>query len=154
METTEPIANGEKPMASPELPIHEHAANEGTKLGGWQRVCKGFERQLLANNLEARGIERVEPDERQDLRLLGYSQVAIMWFSVNLAANNITLGMLGPAIFSLGFVDACLLSVSGAFVGCLVVAYIATVGPKSGNRTMIFSRCVPFWREWASLTSM
>jgi purine-cytosine permease-like protein len=142
MKPTAPTAEHEKPIANHELPLHEHEANDGTNLGGWQRAWNSFERQLVAYNFEARGIERVEPDERQDLRLLGYSQVAIMWFSVNLAANNITLGMLGPAVFSLGFVDACLLSVFGAFVGCLVVAYIATFGPKSGNRTMIFSRCV------------
>lgn len=125
------------------LPVHEHETqNHSTTLGKAQRGWKSFERQLVAYNLEARGIQRVEPDERQDLRLLGYSQVAIMWFSVNLAANNITLGMLGPAVFALGFLDSCLLSVFGAFVGSLVVAYIATFGPKSGNRTMIFSRYV------------
>ncbi|KAJ8111468.1 hypothetical protein OPT61_g5941 [Boeremia exigua] len=113
-------------------------------LGAWKK----FERQLVAYNLEARGIQRVEPDERQDLRALGYSQVAIMWFSVNLAANNITLGMLGPVVFALGFVDSCLLSVFGALVGSVVVAYIATFGPKSGNRTMIFSRYSMGW--WPS----
>jgi hypothetical protein len=139
------IPNDEKtifaPNTNPDLPVHGHdAPNDATLLGRMRRGWQGFERQLVVYNLEARGIQRVEPDERQELRLLGYSQVAIMWFSVNLAANNITLGMLGPVVFSLGFVDACLLSVFGAFVGSMVVAYIATFGPKSGNRTMIFSR--------------
>jgi hypothetical protein len=139
------IANDEKTIFAPntdlDLPIHGNdARNDATKLGRIRRGWQSFERQLVAYNLEARGIQRVESDERQDLRLLGYSQVAIMWFSVNLAANNITLGMLGPVVFALGFVDACLLSVFGAFVGSLVVSYIATFGPKSGNRTMIFSR--------------
>lgn len=113
-----------------------------------QTKWKAFEKQLVAYNLEARGIQRVESEERQDLRLLGYSQVAIMWFSVNLAANNITLGMLGPAVFALGFLDSCLLSVFGALIGSLVVAYIATFGPRSGNRTMIFSRYIMGW--WPS----
>lgn len=128
--------------ANETLPITEHATplTDTTVLHRLQQTCKAFETQLIAYNLEARGIQRVEPDERQDLRSLGYSQVAIMWFSVNLAANNITLGMLGPAVFHLGFRDSCLLAVFGALVGCLVVAYIATFGPKSGNRTMIFSR--------------
>jgi NCS1 nucleoside transporter family len=120
----------------------------GVKGGKWQETWTAFERQLVAYNLEARGIERVEPDERQDLRLLGYSQVAIMWFSVNLAANNITLGMLGPVVFMLGFLDSCMVGIFGAFVGSCVVAYIATFGPKSGNRTMIFSRYVMGW--WPS----
>ncbi|KAH9860915.1 hypothetical protein IAQ61_010651 [Plenodomus lingam] len=135
----------------PRLPTDEQATmrnDDGTAMGRMQQAWKAFERQLVAYNLEARGIQRVEPDERQDLHLLGYSQVSIMWFSVNLAANNITLGMLGPVVFALGFLDACLLSVFGAFVGCLVVAYIATFGPKSGNRTMIFSRYIMGW--WPS----
>jgi hypothetical protein len=133
-----------KTTLAPELPMHGGTSQnqDQTFLGRLRRAWAGFERQLVVYNLEARGIQRVEADERQDLRLLGYSQVAIMWFSVNLAANNITLGMLGPAVFHLGFLDSCLLSVFGAFVGSLVVAYIATFGPKSGNRTMIFSRFV------------
>jgi hypothetical protein len=141
------VANNEKANfapnmnTGPELPVHGHEAHhDATLLGRTQRAWKSFERQLVAYNLEARGIQRVEPNERHDLRTLGYSQVAIMWFSVNLAANNITLGMLGPAVFALGFLDACMLSIFGALVGSLVVAYIATFGPKSGNRTMIFSR--------------
>ncbi|KAF1916551.1 permease for cytosine/purines, uracil, thiamine, allantoin-domain-containing protein [Ampelomyces quisqualis] len=134
----------------PPLPVHGHEARQedGTLLERTYSAWKSFESQLVAYNLEARGIQRVDSDERQNLRLLGYSQVAIMWFSVNLAANNITLGMLGPAVFALGFLDACLLSVSGAFVGSLVVAYIATFGPKGGNRTMIFSRYIMGW--WPS----
>jgi hypothetical protein len=132
-----PDANG-----APGLPVHrlEARSGDGTALGRTQGAWKGFERQLAAYNLEARGIQRVEPDERQELRSLDYYQVAIMWFSVNLAANNITLGMLGPAVFTLGFLDSCMTSIFGALVGSLVVAYIATFGPKSGNRTMIFSR--------------
>lgn len=127
---------------------HDVQPQPETQLSRLQLMWQRFERQLVAYNLEARGIARVEPHERQDLHLLGYSQVAIMWFSVNLAANNITLGMLGPVIFVLGFTDACLLSIFGAFVGCVVVAYIATFGPKSGNRTMIFSRYIMGW--WPS----
>jgi NCS1 nucleoside transporter family len=117
-----------------------------TELTGIRRAWTNFERKLVEYNFETRGIQRVQPDERHDLRTLG--SVAVMWFSVNLAANNITLGMLGPAVFALGFLDSCLLGVGGAFVGCLVVAYVATFGPKSGNRTMIFSRYIMGW--WPS----
>ncbi|EMD88461.1 hypothetical protein COCC4DRAFT_44095 [Bipolaris maydis ATCC 48331] len=136
------------PGASSSPLTHDIERQDDVRYAKWQKTWKTFESQLVAYNLEARGIQRVEPHERHDLRLLGYSQVAIMWFSVNLAANNITLGMLGPAVFALGFTDACLLSVFGALVGCLVVAYVATFGPKSGNRTMIFSRYITGW--WPS----
>lgn len=115
-------------------------ANEGGIKSNLQAKWRVFEKQLVAYNLEARGIERVEPDERHDLRRLGYAQIAVLWVSFNLAANNITLGMLGPAVFHLGFLDSCLCAVFGMLVGCLPVAYIATFGPRSGNRTMIVAR--------------
>ena len=49
-------------------------------------------KELVSENFEARGIRRVEPDERHSRKRLGYTQVAVLWFSINLAANNITLG--------------------------------------------------------------
>ena len=125
------------------LPSNDTSATNPTTFAGKIRTqWKRFEKQLVAYNLEARGIQRVEPDERHDLRSLGYTQIAVLWFSINLAANNITLGMLGPAVFGLGFLDSSLCAVFGMLVGCLSVAYIATFGPRSGNRTMIFSRLV------------
>lgn len=132
------------------LPTSERGAQPdvGTFSGRWQAQWKAFEKQLVAYNLEARGIQRVEPDERHDLRSLGYAQVAVLWFAINLAANNITLGMLGPAVFELGFLDSSLCAVFGMLVGCFAVAYIATFGPRSGNRTMIFSRYIMGW--WPS----
>ncbi|GAB1728967.1 hypothetical protein NU195Hw_g4997t1 [Hortaea werneckii] len=108
--------------------------------GWWRRQWRSVERTLVRYNLEARGIQRVLPDERHDMRQLGYIQIAILWFSVNLTANNLTLGMLGPAVYYLPFLDSCLCAVFGAIVGSLPVAYIATFGPRSGNRTMVFAR--------------
>lgn len=96
-------------------------------------------------NLEARGIQRVLEADKHDLRQLGYTQIAILWFSINLAANNITLGMLGPAVYYLPFLDASLCAVFGMLVGCLPVAYIATFGPISGNRSMVFARYTMGW---------
>jgi NCS1 nucleoside transporter family len=114
----------------------------------WQGYMKSFERQLIAYNLETRGIKRVLPDERHDLSKEGFFQVFVLWFSINLAANNITLGMLGPAVFELSFLDSSLCAVFGMLVGCVPVAYTATFGPRSGNRTMIFARYAMGW--WPS----
>jgi len=114
----------------------------------WKRHMKAFEQQLVAYNFEERGIRRVEPTERHDLRTLGFTQIFILWFSINLAANNITLGMLGPVVFSLSFLDASLCAVLGMLVGCLPVAYQAAMGPRSGNRTMIIARYAMGW--WPS----
>ena len=99
-----------------------------------------FEKQLVEYNLEARGIQRVHEDERmRKLSWISYMQTFLLWVSINLAANNITLGMLGPAVFGLSFRDASLCSVFGALVGSLVAAWIATWGPRSGLRTMVCS---------------
>ena len=97
-----------------------------------------FEQRLLQYNLEARGLERVHASERmKKLSWLSYLQAALLWVSMNLAANNMTLGMLGPATYGLSFRDSSLCAVFGAFVGALIAAWMATWGPVSGIRTMV-----------------
>ncbi|RMY46791.1 hypothetical protein D0865_09063 [Hortaea werneckii] len=125
------------------------AADAQTSSGWWRRRWRSVERTLVRYNLEARGIQRVLPDERHDMRQLGYIQIAILWFSVNLTANNLTLGMLGPAVYYLPFLDSCLCAVFGAIVGSLPVAYIATFGPRSGNRTTPYLTPVDFQMVFA-----
>lgn len=87
--------------------------------------------------LEARGIKRVLPEERHATSLAGYVQMSLLWFSANLTANNLAVGLLGPLVFKLGFVDSSLCAVFGAFVGCLTMAYMSIWGAQSGNRTMV-----------------
>jgi hypothetical protein len=71
--------------------------------------------QRLANRLEAiagieaRGIERVPESERErKYAAKDYLDVAMTWFSANCTANNMTVGILGPIAFGLGFMDAML----------------------------------------------
>ena len=123
----------------------EASASRPSKWGAMiARHTKNFEKQLVEYNLEARGIQRVELDERLDLTRKNYAQAFLLWFSINLAANNVTLGMLGPAVYGLSFADASLCAVFGSIVGSLPVAYIATWGPVSGNRTMVCLVCLRF----------
>ena len=89
--------------------------------------------------LEARGIKRVLPEERHAISLASYAQMALLWLSANLTANNLAVGFLGPLVFQLGFVDSALCAVFGSFVGCLAMAYMGIWGSQSGNRTMV--RC-------------
>ncbi|KAI9712990.1 MAG: hypothetical protein M1812_006738 [Candelaria pacifica] len=98
--------------------------------------------------IEARGIRRVETHEKHRVGRMGYVQIVLLWVSINLAANNITLGMLGPSLFGLSFIDASLCATFGATLGSLPTAYTATWGPVSGNRTMIFARYTMGW--WPS----
>ena len=101
------------------------------------RYTKIVELNLVKYNLEARGIQRVEPHETHDLFWKRYLQVFLLWFSINLAAVNTTLGMLAPTVYALSFKDAALCAVFGSLTGSLPVAYIATWGPISGNRSLV-----------------
>ncbi|KAI9744550.1 MAG: hypothetical protein M1818_002079 [Claussenomyces sp. TS43310] len=95
--------------------------------------------------VEARGIRRVEQYEKTAKGTLSTIQIVLMWFSINTAAQNITLTMLSKSVYGLGFVDAALCSVFGGLVGSLPAAYIATWGPISGNRTLIVARFTMGW---------
>ena len=105
------------------------------------RFAHQLEKQAGA---EARGIERVPEWEREG-RDASYWQVFLVWFSSNLTANNITLGMLGPLSFELGLTDCLLLGAFGSLVGSLGCGYISTFGPMSGNRTLVVGRYVMGW---------
>lgn len=97
-----------------------------------------FEQRLVELNLEARGLERVHESERmKKLSWMSYLQASLLWVSMNLAANNMTLGMLGPATYGLSFRDSALCAVFGALVGASIAAWMATWGPVSGIRTMV-----------------
>jgi len=135
------------PMPPPteELQFEEARDYEDGTDSGIKKSFNRFERYMVKHNYESRGIRRVEPDERHDTKSLGYTQIGMLWFSINLAANNITLGMLGPAIFGLNFFDSSMTAVFGMLVGCVPVGYIATFGPLSGNRSLVFARYTMGW---------
>ncbi|KAL8866739.1 MAG: hypothetical protein Q9174_006114 [Haloplaca sp. 1 TL-2023] len=99
-----------------------------------------FQRTLIKYNFEARGVQRVLPHECDTLTWRSYVQPFFLWCSINMAAQNVTLGMLGPIIFGLSFKDALLCAFFGSLIGGIGVAYIATFGPISGNRTLITAR--------------
>ena len=109
---------------------------------------KKFEHYLLKYNVEARGVQRVEPHDTHPKSWIDYVQAFFLWVSINLAAVNITLGMLAPTVYTLSFTDSALCAVFGALLGSIPVAYIATWGPISGNRTMVFARYTFGW--WPS----
>ncbi|KAJ5748560.1 uncharacterized protein N7511_010256 [Penicillium nucicola] len=118
----------------------------GSRLGS---LIRSFEHHLVEYNLEARGIERVPAHERMKRNSwISYLQAFLLWVSINLAPNNITLGMLGPAVYGLNFRDSALCAVFGALIGSLASSWMATWGPVSGIRTMAFGRYSMGW--WPS----
>ncbi|KAI4113857.1 MAG: hypothetical protein LQ338_008099 [Usnochroma carphineum] len=120
------------------------AANSGlaSKLAAYS---KDFERLLIKYNLEARGVQRVLPHESHALTWHSYLQPFFFWCSFNLAAQNVTLGMLGPYIYGLSFRDASICAFFGSLIGSLAVSYVAIFGPVSGHRTLIFARYTFGW---------
>ena len=87
--------------------------------------------------LEARGITRVMPEERHGISALRYAQMAILWWAANITANNLAVGLLGPLLFGLGFVDSVMMAVFGTLIGSAVTGYMSIWGAQSGNRTMV-----------------
>ncbi|KAH8812469.1 permease for cytosine/purines, uracil, thiamine, allantoin-domain-containing protein [Xylogone sp. PMI_703] len=99
--------------------------------------------------MEARGITRVLTHEKNVPRPLhDYFHMFALWFSINLQAINIIIGILGPLVYGLGWVDCvCIVIFANALASC-GPAYLATFGPESGNRTMIIGRY--FMGYWPS----
>ena len=108
------------------------------KLGEWNEMIEGLA------GLEARGITRVLPEEKHGGGTRGHMQMFLLWFSLNLVANNIITGFFGPLVFGLGWKDSVLIVIFATALGACGPAYTATFGPESGNRTMVsvkFHRC-------------
>lgn len=89
---------------------------------------------------EARGLARVPPEHRQPYSLMGLVQMLLLWLSANATLLNLAVGLCGPLVFSLGFVDSALCAVFGIFLGALTTAYMSIWGSVSGNRTMVVAR--------------
>lgn len=105
---------------------------------------------------EARGIARVPPEERQPPSTAGDVQIALLWFSANISCNNLIVGLYGPLLFQLGFLDSAMCAVFGAFLGSLSTAFMAIWGPKTGHRTsmnsVLYHPIDMILLDWYSLT--
>lgn len=92
----------------------------------------------IAMGFEVRGIDRVpEIIRERQTALADYAQMTVIWFSANITANNILLGILGPLLFEVGLVDGMILGTFGAIFGAMCTGYTSTFGPLSGCRTMV-----------------
>jgi Permease for cytosine/purines, uracil, thiamine, allantoin len=118
------VANDTAVPSAPHVPVP-------SKLRALNNRIEGLD------GLEARGIARVPPEERHDISPLRYAQVAVIWYSANISANNLAVGLLGPLVFHLGFVDSVMMAVWGCLLGSMITAYMSIWGAQSGNRTMV-----------------
>ncbi|KAJ4472412.1 permease for cytosine/purines, uracil, thiamine, allantoin-domain-containing protein [Lentinula lateritia] len=93
--------------------------------------------KLFDYGVEARGVERVLENER-DPKLLWNN--LFMWWSVNCVLTTVPIGALAQAFFTLSFGNACATILCFGALGAAFTSGIATLGPKTGLRTMIIAR--------------
>ncbi|KAK3360494.1 permease for cytosine/purines, uracil, thiamine, allantoin-domain-containing protein [Lasiosphaeria hispida] len=127
--TSSSVSDGSHETAS--VPASEKALSGLQKLNARIEGLSGF---------EARGISRVMPDERQPPSLWDDISISLLWFSANISVNNLAVGLFGPLLFGLGFLDSAMCAIFGGLLGSISTAYMSTWGPQSGNRTMVVLR--------------
>lgn len=87
--------------------------------------------------VEARGIERVLPNERAHTSII---DAMWLWLAANCTTSTFSLGTLGSSLFGLSFRPAVLTIVFFNLLSTIPVAYFATFGPKLGLRQLTLSR--------------
>jgi NCS1 nucleoside transporter family len=92
--------------------------------------------------VERYGIERISPASRLHLRI---SDNFTLWFSANLVISTVALGALAIPVFALGFWDSVLAILIFNALGALPVAFLATLGPRTGLRQMTVTRFAFGW---------
>ncbi|KAH6984455.1 cytosine-purine permease [Ilyonectria sp. MPI-CAGE-AT-0026] len=94
-------------------------------------------RGKLTGSVEARGIDPVPVEERSDKN--GLSLFAV-WFTANCSLLPITTGISGPLVFGIGLPISSLIIVLTSLVFMIPVAWIGTIGPKTGMRQIVQTR--------------
>ena len=74
---------------------------------------------------EARGLDRVPPEERQ-IPAGNYLQMFMIWFSANTTIVVLAVGLTGPLVFQLGFLDSAMCAMFGTMLGVAPTAYMST----------------------------
>ncbi|ORY34574.1 purine-cytosine permease [Naematelia encephala] len=93
--------------------------------------------KAFAMGVEVRGIERVPEDERDGKHTIG---LLLLWWSVNMVVSTVPIGLLAQAYYYLSFQSAMAAIVAFTAIGAACTAFIATLGPQTGLRTMVISR--------------
>ena len=91
----------------------------------------------LERGIEAQGIERVSPKARAHIRI---TDNCTIWLSANMVITTVALGALSTGVFFMGFWDSVAAIIIFNVLGILPVAFLSTLGPKLGLRTMTISR--------------
>ncbi|GJN89429.1 hypothetical protein Rhopal_002409-T1 [Rhodotorula paludigena] len=91
---------------------------------------------LKTVGVETRSLERVPEDQREQM---------FFWFSVNFSFSCCATGFLGSLYYTLDYHTSLAVIYCGVALGCCVSATMATIGPKTGLRTMAAARFAGGW---------
>src|SRR5579885_1492635 len=89
-----------------------------------------------STTFEVSGIERVAEDNRQHTQLW---DTMWLWWSANAVVATVNVGLLN-IFFGLGFWGSLLVILIANALGVLPVAFLSTLGPKTGLAQMPLSR--------------
>ncbi|KAL5598748.1 hypothetical protein BROUX41_003916 [Berkeleyomyces rouxiae] len=128
--------------------------NNSSRGGGWRALTS---RALKSGRLETNGLEPIPESQRTNTNFL---DVGTLWFCMNANILPITFGMLGTSVYGLSLRDSSLVILFFTLLTTIVVAFLSTLGPKTGMRQMIQARysfgrylvCVPVLLNLATLT--
>ncbi|KAJ7095711.1 permease for cytosine/purines, uracil, thiamine, allantoin-domain-containing protein [Mycena belliarum] len=93
--------------------------------------------KLFASGVEARGVERVPEDQRENKNMWNN---LLMWWSVNTVLTTLPIGVLAQEFFTLTLPHAIATIFCFAALGATATSFVATLGPQTGLRTMVITR--------------
>ncbi|KAG4433491.1 hypothetical protein IFR05_011029 [Cadophora sp. M221] len=93
--------------------------------------------KLIALGIEERGVLPVPVEERTSDRFVNIFSI---WFTMSITPLAVVTGILGTLIFGLSLRDASLITIFFGIFCSLPVAYLSTLGPKTGLRQLIQAR--------------
>lgn len=118
------ISTGKKMKHDVEPDIVEFTST--TRFRMLQRLSQ---RLKVFSGYEERRLARVPPEERQPPSVASGIQIAIFWLGANISCECLILGLYGPLLFQLEFLDSAMCTVFGTFWGSLFTGCMAIWRP-------------------------
>ena len=109
------------------------------------RTAREISRKIDALGVETRGIQRIEPYEREHQSSGQLLHIIGLWLSASGGLSSMSSYFLGPIIYELEFRQALTCGLISMWIGCFFAAYLATMGPQSGCRQLVTARYLFGW---------
>ncbi|PPQ85497.1 hypothetical protein CVT25_006577 [Psilocybe cyanescens] len=125
------------PAQDPAYQHHDGDTEPGRAIVARFGFLGPFLSKLFELGVEARGVDRIPEDMRDDTH---FWNNIFMWWSVNMVLTTVSIGILAQQLFTLTLPHAAATILCFGAVGAALTSFIATLGPKTGLRTMIITR--------------